>query len=64
MTPRTLHQYRPIAKFHADLHFFYIIACKDESKEELQYYYKLTDEDMEKIMKEWPEEFLVPVDDA
>jgi hypothetical protein len=59
-----LHQYRPLAKFHRDRHFIYITACKDERKEELQSYYKLTDEDMEEIMKEWPTEFLVPVDDA
>jgi hypothetical protein len=30
----------------------------------LQSYYKLTDEDMEEITKEWPAEFLVPVEDA
>jgi hypothetical protein len=30
----------------------------------LQSYYKLKDEDMEKITKEWPEEFLVPVADV
>jgi hypothetical protein len=53
MTPNTLHQYRPLAKFHADRHFIYITARRDESKEELQSYYKLTDEDMEEITKEW-----------
>jgi hypothetical protein len=53
MTPCTLHQYRPIEKFHADPHFIYITACRDENKEELQSYYKLTDEDMEQITKEW-----------
>jgi hypothetical protein len=37
---------------------------RDESKEELQSYYKLTDEDMEEITKEWPAKFLVPVEDA
>jgi hypothetical protein len=26
----------------------------DESKEELQSYYKLTEEDLEEITKEWP----------
>jgi hypothetical protein len=62
MTPNTLHTYRPIAKFHSDRHFIYIIACRDESKEELQSYYKLTDEDMEEITKEWSTEFLVPVE--
>jgi hypothetical protein len=35
---------------------------RDESKEELQLYYKLTDEDMEEITKEWSAEFLVPVE--
>jgi len=30
----------------------------------LHSYYKLKDEDMEKITKEWLEEFLVPVADA
>jgi hypothetical protein len=29
----------------------------------LQSYYKLTDEDMEEITKEWPVEFFVSVDD-
>jgi hypothetical protein len=64
MTPHTLHHYRPITKFCADPHFIYIIARRDESKEELQSYYKLRDEDMEQITKEWPEEFLVPIVDA
>jgi hypothetical protein len=62
--PNTLHQYRPLAKFCADRHFIYITARRDESKEELQSYYKLTDEDMEEITKEWPKKFLVPVEDA
>jgi hypothetical protein len=64
MTPRTLHQYKPIAKLCADRHFIYIIVSKDEIKEELQSYYKLTDENMEYITKERPEEFLVPIADA
>jgi hypothetical protein len=62
MTSNTLHQYRPLAKFHIDRHFIYINACRDESKEEMQSYYKLTDEDMEEITKEWPAELLVPVE--
>jgi hypothetical protein len=47
-----------------DPHFIYITARRDEHQEELQSYYKLTDEDMEQITKEWPEEFLVPVTNA
>ena len=54
MTPNTLHRYRPLAKLRADWHFIYITALSDESKEELQSYYKLTEEDMEEITKEWP----------
>jgi hypothetical protein len=64
MTPCTLHHYRPIAKFDVDRHFIYITVHRDESKEELQSYYKLTTEDMEQIMKEWSEEFVVPVANA
>jgi hypothetical protein len=54
MTHCTLHQYRPIAKFLIDPHFIYITTRRDEQEEELQSYYKLTDEDMEQIIKEWP----------
>jgi hypothetical protein len=62
MTPNTLHTYMPLAKFHVDCHFIHIISRSDESKEELQSYYKFIDEDMEKITKEWLAEFLVPVE--
>jgi hypothetical protein len=61
MTPNTLHTYRSLAKFHAHQQFIYITAHWDESKEELQSYYKLTNEDMEEITKEWSTKFLVPV---
>jgi hypothetical protein len=64
MTPNTLHQYRPLVKFGANRHFIYITARRDESKEELQSYYNMIDEDMEEITKEWPTEFLVPVEDT
>jgi hypothetical protein len=50
-----------IAKFRVDPHFIYIIARRDESKEELHSYYKMTDEEMKQIMKEWSKEFLVPI---
>jgi hypothetical protein len=64
MTPNTLHQYRPLANFHADWHFIYITGRSDEIKEELQSYYKLNKEDMEEITKEWLAEFLVPIEDG
>jgi hypothetical protein len=50
MTPCTLHQYQPITKFPANPHFTYITPRRDEHHEELQSYYKLTYEGMEKIM--------------
>jgi hypothetical protein len=62
MTSNTLHSFRLLAKFYADRHFIYITACGDENKEEMQSYYKLTEEDMEEITKEWPIEFLVSVE--
>jgi hypothetical protein len=62
MTPNTLHRFRPITNFHADMHFIYITTHRDEHKEELQSYYKLIEEDMEEITKEWPTKFLVPVE--
>jgi hypothetical protein len=64
MTLNTLHQYRPFVKFRTDRNFNYITTRRDESKEELQSYYKLTKEDMEEITKEWPTEFFVLVKDA
>jgi hypothetical protein len=63
MTPRTLHQYRPFAKFLTNQNCVYITTCRDESKEELQYYYKITYEDVEQIAKEWTKEFLILLDD-
>ena len=64
MNLNTLHTCRPLAKLRADCHFIYITSHQDESKEDLQSYYKLTDKDMEEITKEWSAEFLVLVDDV
>jgi hypothetical protein len=49
-------------KFHTDRHFIYINARVDEHKEELQSYYKLTEEDLKEIIKDWSTEFLIPAD--
>jgi hypothetical protein len=62
MMPKNLHRFIPFVNFYADKHFIYITAHKDEQKQELQSYYKLTEEDMEEITKEWPTKFLIPVD--
>jgi hypothetical protein len=64
MTPNTLHRFRPLVKFHTDRHFIYITAHRDEHKEEIQSYYKLTEEDMEEITNEWPAKFLIPINQA
>jgi hypothetical protein len=61
MTSNTLHRFRPFVKFRVDGHFIYIITSIDEHKEEIQSYYKLAEEDMEEITKEWLVEFLIPV---
>jgi hypothetical protein len=51
MTPNTLHRFMPYEKFCMDRHFIYITVHGDEHKEELQSYYKLTEEDMEEIVR-------------
>jgi hypothetical protein len=61
-TPNTLHRIRPSMKFHVDKHFIYITACRDKHKEVLQSYYKLTEEELEKITTKCPAELLIPVD--
>jgi hypothetical protein len=62
MTPNTLHRFRPLIKFSADSHFIYITVRVDGHKEQLQYYYKLTKDDLEEITKEWSVDLLVPAD--
>jgi hypothetical protein len=49
-------------KFNVDCHFIYITACANEHKQHLQSYYKLTEDDLEDITKEWSRDLLVPVD--
>jgi hypothetical protein len=49
-------------KFSADCHFIYITTRADEHKKQLQSYYKLTEEDLEDITKEWSVDLLIPVD--
>jgi hypothetical protein len=61
MTSNTLHRFRPLAKFCTNSYFIYITAHGDEHKEDIESYYKLIEEDIEEITKEWPTEFLVPV---
>jgi hypothetical protein len=58
----TLHKFRPFVKFHADINFIYIIAHRDKHKEVIQSYYKLTEEDLEEITKEWHADLLILVD--
>jgi hypothetical protein len=49
-------------KFHADKHFIYITVRGDEQREVIQSYYKLTEEELEEITKEWPVELCIPID--
>jgi hypothetical protein len=64
ITPNTLHRFRPLMKFSVDHHFIYITVCADEHKQQLQSYYKLTEDDLEEITKEWSTNLFVPVDPA
>jgi hypothetical protein len=60
ITPNTLHRFRPLMKFNVDLHFIYITPRVDEHHQQLQSYYKLTEEDLEEITKEWLVDLLIP----
>jgi hypothetical protein len=51
-------------KFSADKHFLYITARTDEHKKNLQSYYRLREEDLEEITKEWSVDLLVPTNPA
>jgi hypothetical protein len=53
MTLNTLHQFWPLMKFNADRHFIYITMHADEHKKQVQSYYKMTEEDLEEITKDW-----------
>jgi hypothetical protein len=64
ITPNTLYRFRPLMKFSADRHFLYITTHADEHKQQLQSYYRLTEEDLEEITKEWSVDLLVPADPA
>jgi hypothetical protein len=45
-----------------DCHFIYLTLHVDEHQEQLLSYYKLTEEDLEDITKEWSVDLLVAVD--
>jgi hypothetical protein len=64
MTPNNLHSFRTLMKFGMDYHFIYITARVDEHKEQLQSYYKLTEEDLEEITKECSVDLLISADPA
>jgi hypothetical protein len=62
MTLNTLHQFRPLMNFNTDRHFIYIAARVDEHKQQIQSYYKLTEEDLEDITKDWLVNLLILAD--
>jgi hypothetical protein len=64
MTSNTLHRFRPLMKFSAECYFIYIIAHTDGNKQQLQSYYKLMEDDLEEITKEWSMNLLIPADPA
>jgi hypothetical protein len=48
--------------YKVDRHFIYIISQADKHKQQIQSYYKMTEEDLEEITKEWSADLLIPVD--
>jgi len=58
MTPTTLHKFQ--LKFNTDRHFIYIKMHVDEHKQQLQSYYKLTEEEIKEITKDWSKDLLIP----
>jgi hypothetical protein len=62
ITPNVLHRFRPLMKFSTDHHFTYITVHGDEHKQQVQSYYKPTEDDLEDITKEWSADLLVAVD--
>jgi hypothetical protein len=62
MTLNTLHRFRPLMKFNADQHFIYITTCADEHNQQLKSYYKMIEEDLEEINKDWSMDLLIPTD--
>ena len=61
ITLNMLHGFRPLMKFSVDHHFIYITVWVDEHKQQLQSYYKLTEEDIEEITKDWSADLLILV---
>jgi len=62
MNPNTLHWFQPLMNFNMDQHFIYITPCTDEHKQKIQSYYKLAEEDLEEITKEYSVYLLIPAD--
>jgi hypothetical protein len=59
MTLNTLHRFQPLMKFSADRHFIYITMGVDENKKQLHSSYKIIEEDLEEITKEWSMNLLI-----
>jgi hypothetical protein len=49
-------------KFYVDRHFIYITVWANKHKEDIYSYYKLREEDLEEINKDWSTDFLIPID--
>jgi hypothetical protein len=64
MTLNTLHKFCPLMKFSVDHHFIYITMHADGYKQQLKSYYKLTEDELEEITKEWSADHLIPTDPA
>jgi hypothetical protein len=54
-------QYKEIANFKETTHKMWIQACKDPRKEWLQLRYCITEEDVEMTMRDWHDDWRIPV---
>jgi hypothetical protein len=61
ITPEVVAQYRDIASFKATRHTIWIQARKDPKKECLQLRYCIKEEDVEMAIKDWQDDWRVPV---
>jgi hypothetical protein len=61
ITPEVVAQFKDIANFKASRHNMWIQACRDLGKECLQLIYCVMEEDVEMAMRDWPDDWKIPV---
>jgi hypothetical protein len=62
ITLKTLQSFQPLINFSMNHHFIYLTPRADEHQEQIHSYYKMTEEYLEEITKEWSVDLLVSAD--